>query len=68
MLTPITLPTWDHIAQLSKSFFRTKRNWVFLKSDHVDAYKQLPLDPEYANLTVVALRNPDTGKWCAFIP
>ena len=61
VLTPITLPTWGHIAQLSKLGFHTKRKWVFLKSDHVDAYKQLPLDPEYANLTVVAMRNPHTG-------
>ena len=68
VMTPITLPTWDHIAQLRKSVFQTKRDWVFLKSDHADAYKQLPLGPEYANLTAVCLRNPDTGEWCAFIP
>ena len=61
-------PTWDHIAQLSKSVFQTKRDWVFPKSDHVDAYKQLNLDPEYANLTAVALRGPETGEWGAFIP
>ena len=26
--TPITLPTWDHIAQLSKLVLHTKRKWV----------------------------------------
>ena len=41
---------------------------VVLKADHADAYKQLPLDPWYANLTLVALRNPYSGKWFAFIP
>ena len=68
VLTPITLPTWDHISQLSKNVYKHRLNWVFLKTDHADAYKQLPLDPDYANLTVVALRGPNSGKWCAFIP
>ena len=39
-----------------------------MKADHADAYKQLPLDPGYANLTIVALRNPKSGKWFAFTP
>ena len=68
ILTPITLPTWDHISQLTKDVHFTQKKWSFLKADHADAYKQLPLDPGYANLTLVALRNPRSGKWFAFIP
>ena len=37
------------------------REWVFLKYDHTDAYKKIPLDPYYANLSVVALRNTIRG-------
>ena len=68
VLTPITLPTWDHLAQLAKMVSPSAMNWHFLKGGHASAYKQLPLDPQYANLTIVALRNPSTGLWMGFIP
>ena len=67
-LKPITLPTWDHIAQIAKDIRNTKFDWVFLKADRKDAYKQLPLDPQYGNLSIVALRRPDSGKWNGFTP
>ena len=40
----------------------------FLKGDHASAYRQLPIDPYYANLSAVALRNPKSGKWMGFVP
>ena len=54
--------------QLSMDVFNTQRKWSLLKADHADAYNQLPLDQGYANLTLVALSNPYSGKWFAFIP
>ena len=68
VITPITLPTWDHIAQLRRDAFRTNTKWTFLKADHDSAYKQLPLDPDFAGITVVALRGPATSKWHSFFP
>ena len=68
VLTPITLPTWDHLAQMSKAVFPSAKDWAFIKGDHASAYKQLPLDPKFANLTVVALRDPSSGRWMGFIP
>ena len=42
VITPITIPTWDHIAQLSKDAFRTNTKWTFLKADHDSAYNNFP--------------------------
>ena len=67
-LTPITLPTWDHLAQIAKRVHHANTDWAFLKGDHASAYKQLPLVPRYANLTAIALRNPQAGKWTGFVP
>ena len=47
-------------------FVILRENGHFSKADHADAYKQLPLGPGYDNLTLVALRNPYSGKWFAF--
>ena len=68
ILTPITIPTWDHLSEIAKAIYHTFRDWAFIKGDHASAYKQLPLDPSHANLTVVALRHPLTNEWMAFVP
>ena len=68
VLAPITLPTWDHIAQLSKNAYRANTKWSFLKADRDSSYKQFPLDPDYAGITAVTLRGPATSKWRAFSP
>ena len=39
-----------------------------LKGDRASAYKKLPLCPTYANLTVIVLRNPKSGKRMGFAP
>ena len=67
-MTPITLPTWGHLAQMAKRVHNSGLDWAFLKRDRASAHNQLPLDPRYANLTVVALRNPSSGKRMASIP
>ena len=53
---------------MDKSIHTSGIDWPFLKGDHASAYKQLPLDPKYANLTVVALRHPASGRWVGFVP
>ena len=67
-ITPITLPTWDHIAQLSKGAYSTNDKWSFLKADRDSSYKQLPLGPDFAGITVVTPRGPAASKWHAFFP
>ena len=66
--TPIKLPTWDHIAQISLRARPTNEPWAFFKTDHEAAYKQLPLDPTQANLAMVALRHPTLRTWFVFAP
>ena len=68
VITPITHPNWDHIAQLIKDAFRTNTKWTFLKAAHDSEYEKLTLDPDFAGITVVALRGPATSKWRAFFP
>ena len=43
---------------MSKHIYDSKAAWEFFKADRKDAYKQLLLDQEYVNITLVALRNP----------
>ena len=64
--TPITLPPWDHISEMAKGIRGSKSERAFFKADRKDAYKQLLLDQEYANLTLVALWHPTSGQWFAF--
>lgn len=66
VLTPIALPTWGHLSQVAKNAHHTNTDWDFLRGDRASAYKQLPLDHRYANLTVIALRNHKTGRWMGF--
>ena len=53
---------------MAKSIHSSETDWSFLKGDHASAYKQLPPDPKYVNLTVVSLRNPTSGLWMGFVP
>ena len=48
VITPITLPTWGHIAKLSKDACRTNTKWTFQKADRDSSYKQLPLDTDFS--------------------
>ena len=68
VIAPITLPTWDHIAQLSKDCFRADAKCTFLKADRDSAYKQLPLDPDFAGPAVETPRDPTSSKRRAFFP
>ena len=63
VLTPINLPSWDHIAEMC-TFFRKQgetRPLAMSKADHADAYKQLPLKHEDGLEAAVALQSPKDG-------
>ena len=66
VIDPTTLPTGDHVAQLSKDAVRTNTKRAFLKAGHDSAYKQPPLGPDFEGLTVATLRDPATFKRHAF--
>ena len=69
VLTPISLPSWGHIAQLSTAVSPSNLAWSLLKTDHKDAYMtHLPIDPHVVSLTIVALRCSAAGRWRGFIP
>ena len=68
ILTPINLPTRDRLSEIAKSLHHTSRDWSFFKGAirlHINSFFWIP---PHANLTVVALRNPQNGRWMAFVP
>ena len=66
VLTPITLPIWDHLAQMAQRVCSSPNERAFLEGDRVPAYKQFPIDPKFANLPVSTARDPSSGKWMGF--
>ena len=66
--TPVTLSTRGHISQVFKHLYAPNRGRSFLNCDHDSSYKKLPLDPEFAFITAVSLRDPFPIRWMAFIP
>ena len=65
---PTKLPTWGRIAQLAALARPSKCAWSFFKTDHESTYKQLPIAPGDQRASVVALRDPKTGRRMAFTP
>ena len=53
---------------MAKRAHNSGSDGAFVKGDSASAYKQLPLGTRYANLAVVPLRNPSSGKWMDFTP
>ena len=68
ILTPNSLPTWDHIALLAAKAHVLCTSWPFFKTDHESAYIWIPIRPDRAKFAVVALRNPHGGMWYGFSP
>ena len=68
--TPITLPSWDHIAQMRALFHLkgSRRPLAMAKTDHADAYKQLPATTKDELAAAATLRHPVDGEWYGFIP
>ena len=56
--TPITLPTWDHIAQSALDIRKRRLDWGFPKKIAHQPTKIPPLRPGRAHLAFVALQSP----------
>lgn len=67
-VTPIKLPTWDHISQMFLKVAGSATDWPFFKADRDSAYKNLPLNPDQSHLAVVTLRSPDDDLRYGFAP
>ena len=66
--TPVKLVSWGHVSHLRRIYAVDGMDWALFKADREAAYKQLPLDPADQSYSIIALRNPDTGKWHGFRP
>ena len=66
--SPITLPTWDIIAQQCYIIADSPKELGLGVNDHESAYKHHPVRPDHADLAVVALRPPADGKQYVFAP
>ena len=66
-LSPITLPTWEHVAQISSALALSRRPLALGEADESDAYKKQPLCPADSTSAVITLYGPD-GKWYGFLP
>ena len=67
VITPISLPSWEHLAQACLLISNSAHDWSLGKGDESDAYKKQPLAPSDALLAVTTLMGPD-GRWYGFIP
>ena len=67
VITPISLPSWEHLAQACLLISNSAHDWSLGKGDESDAYKKQPLSPSDALLAVTTLMGPD-GRWYGFIP
>lgn len=67
-LTPITLPTWGHIAQIAADLSTPPREWSFMRADHKAAYKNLPLNPDQSRFCIAPRRSPGDSEWYGFSP
>ena len=71
--TPIVLPTFEDLlvaASLIRGMQRPPfhRPCGFFKSDHADAYRQVPIAPAHARFCVVTLKCPHSGRIMCFEP
>ena len=69
ILTPLTLlPTWGRRSEIAMAVFLLTSLGPLLRGGLASAYKQRPLDPAQANLSVISLLRPETGQWVDFVP
>ena len=67
VITPISLPSWEHLAQACILLSDSRHEWSLGKGDESDAYKKQPLRSSDAILAVTTLMGPD-GRWYGFVP
>ena len=67
VLTPISLPSWEHLAQACLLVADSGTDWSLGKGDESDAYKKQPLLASDSLLAVTTLMGPD-GRWYGLVP
>ena len=67
VLSPITLPSWEHVAHIAAELALSGHDIAFGKGDESDAYKKQPMKPPDAFLAVITLQGPD-GRRYGFVP
>ena len=65
-ITPISPPSWGHIAQSCLLISDSRYDWSLGKGDESGACKKQPLRPSDALLAVTTLMRPD-DKWYGFV-
>ena len=67
--TPINLPTWDHFTSLTNLLrdLMPNASLAMGKTDHEDAYKNVPLAPNDQDLAAVTLKCHSDGKPYCFL-
>ena len=66
--SPITLPSWDLVAEICLSTKSSGIDWCFGKVDHCSAYKNLPIRPSDQRFSYITIKNPSTGRFVAMAP
>ena len=66
--TPISLPSWDHVAECTRMISSANREWGCAVADQHAAYKCEPLMPKHINLRIIAIWNPKSQRYFAFKP
>ena len=67
VLSPITLPSWEHVARIAADLAHSGHDIVFGKGDESDAYKKQPMKPADAFAAVITVQGPD-GRWFGLVP
>ena len=66
--TPISLPSWDHVASCVRRVYSTGVDWNFAVADQWAAYKCEPLLPSHINYCILAVYWPEGKRYVAFKP
>ena len=66
--TPISLPSWDHVAECVRRVSHTNSDIHFAVADQWAAYKCEPLRPDHIPLCILAIWNPSAMKFVGFKP
>ena len=67
VLSPITIPSWEHVAQISSELSHRGLDLAFGKGDESDAYKKQPIFPAGAFSAVITPQGGD-GRRYGFVP
>ena len=56
----LQLPSLDHFVEIARRMIqKTEESLASVEVDHENAYKQLPVIPEYKKFSIIVARNPE---------